>query len=132
MSNILSFSKWRKLYESEMAVEASGSNKTHSAMSYLADKLIPFGFKKTYNAGATLGPNGVFNGLSKGTDESGAYIYDSSLNNKIQLIVTINRDVIVNKEYKKTAPDYMVDSTQILKDLGDYKTWEFKKPPYRG
>ena len=105
---------------------------THSAMVHLANELEPDGFIKTNNAGATLGPNGEFNGLSKGTDESGAYIYDSSLNNKIQLIVTINRDVIVNKEYKKTGPDYTVDSKQILDDLGKYKTWEFKKPPYRG
>lgn len=131
MSNVLSFSKWRKLYESEMAVEAGGSNKTHSPMTYLADALTPLGFLKTNNASKNLGLNGEFNGLSKGNDKNGASIYYSSRDNKIQLLVTIDGRVIMNKEYKMTS-DYAADHKQILKDLGDYKTWEFKKPLYRG
>ena len=105
---------------------------THSAMVHLANELEPDGFIKTNNASKTLGRNGEFNGLSKGYDENGASIYYSSRDNKIQLLVTIDRRVIINKEYKMTPPDYKVDHEQILKDLGEYKTRKFKKPPYRG
>ena len=105
---------------------------THSPMAHLADVLIPFGFVKLNNASTKLGDNGVFNGLSKGYDENGASIYYSSRDNLIQLLVTIDSHVIINKKYKMIPPDYKVDHEQILEDLGSYKTRNFKKPPYRG
>jgi predicted transcriptional regulator len=38
----------------------------------------------------------------------------------------------VQKEYPISAPDYLVDDKQIIKDLGIYKTYKFKKTPNRG
>ena len=105
---------------------------THSAMAHLADALIPFGFIKTNNANTKLGPNGEFNGLSKGDDSNGANIYYSSSNMKISLSVSVGGVEKVQKEYPISAPDYLVDDKQILKDLGIYKTYKFKKTPNRG
>ena len=105
---------------------------THSPMAYLADALTPLGFVKTNNANTNLGPNGEFNALEKGMDENGANIYYSSSDNKIYLGVYVGGVEKVNKEYSITAPDYLVDHKQILKDLGIYKTYNFKKTPNRG
>jgi len=105
---------------------------THSAMSYLADALEPFGFQKLYNGSPTLGPNGECNSLSKGMDGNGADIYYSSSDMKIYLSVNVGMVEKVQKEYPISAPDYLVDDKQIIKDLGIYKTYKFKKTPNRG
>lgn len=105
---------------------------THSAMSNLADELIPLGFVKRNNANTNLGPNGEFNGLEKGMDGNGAYIYYSSTEMKIYLSVSVGNVVKIQKEYPITAPNYLVDDKKILKDLGIYKTYLFKKTPNRG
>lgn len=105
---------------------------THSSMAYLAKELIPFGFVKENNATTHLGLNGEFNGLSKGDDVNGANIYYSSNDMKIYLSVSVGGVVKVQKKYPITAPDYLVDHKQILKDLGDYKIYKFKKTPNRG
>jgi len=105
---------------------------THSPMAYLADALTPLGFIKTNNANTNLGPNGEFNALDKGMDGNGVNIYYSSSDMKIYLSVTVGDVVKVQKEYPITAPDYLVDHDQILKDLGIYKTYKFKITPNRG
>jgi len=105
---------------------------THSPMAYLADALTPLGFIKTNNANTNLGPNGEFNALDKGMDVNGVNIYYSSSDMKIYLSVTVGDVVKVQKEYPITAPDYLVDHDQILKDLGIYKTYKFKITPNRG
>ena len=105
---------------------------THSAMVHLADVLIPFGFVKLNNGTTNLGPNGEYNSLSKGMDGNGADIYYSSDDMKIYLSVSVGEDEKVDKEYAITAPDYLVDDKQILKDLGIYKTYKFKKTPNMG
>jgi hypothetical protein len=105
---------------------------THSAMAHLADVLIPFGFVKLNNGSTNLGPNGEYNSLSKGDDSNGANIYYSSTDMKIYLSVSVGGVEKVQKEYPISAPDYLVDDKQILKDLGIYKTYKFKKTPNRG
>jgi hypothetical protein len=105
---------------------------THSPMAHLADELIPLGFVKLNNGTTNLGPNGEYNSLSKGMDGNGADIYYSSTHMKIYLSVSVGMVEKVHKEYPITAPDYLVDHKQILKDLGIYKTYKFKKTPNRG
>ena len=105
---------------------------THSAMYYLAKELIPYKFEKENNATTTLGPNGEFNGLGKGDDINGAYIYYSSNNMNISLTVSVDGVLKVNKKYPITEPGNFVDHKQILKDLGNYKTYNFKTTTYRG
>jgi hypothetical protein len=105
---------------------------THSPMAHLADELISFGFVKLNNANINLGPNGEFNSLEKGMDENGAFIFYNKDAQKISLTVTVNDVIKVNKEYKIAPPTYLVDHNQIIKDLGIYKTYQFKQTPDRG
>jgi len=110
------------------------SDPTHSPMAHLADALIPSpgNFVKKYGGNSKLGPNGEFDVLTKGDDSNGASIYYSSRDMKIYLSVIVNDVVKLQKEYPITAPNYLVDHKKILKDLGDYKTYKFKKTPNRG
>jgi hypothetical protein len=105
---------------------------THSAMANLAVALSPYGFVKLNNGTTNLGPNGEYNGLSKGMDGNGADIYYSSSDMKIYLSVSVGMVEKVQKEYPISAPDYLVDDKQIIKDLGIYKTYKFKKTPNMG
>jgi hypothetical protein len=105
---------------------------THSPMYHLAQALTPFGFEKLNNYSSVLGPDGVFNGLSKGDDSNGVYIYYSSSSKNIELIVSVNGKTIINKTYPLSPPDYLVDHNKILKDLGAYKTYKFKKTVNKG
>jgi hypothetical protein len=65
-------------------------------------------------------------------DGNGADIYYSSSDMKIYLSVNVGMVEKVQKEYPISAPDYLVDDKQIIKDLGIYKTYKFKKTPNRG
>ena len=105
---------------------------THSAMAYLADELVPNGWRKTYNANTNLGPGGVFNALEKGDDQNGASIYYSTNDMFIDLVVVVGGDIKVKKTYHMTPPDYLVDHKRILRDLGQYKNFKFAKTPYMG
>jgi len=51
---------------------------------------------------------------------------------KVYLNVQVGGVSKVHKEYPMSEPDYLVDDKQILKDLGNYKTYNFKKTPNRG
>jgi len=51
---------------------------------------------------------------------------------KYSLFVVENCKLIKTKTSEVKAPDYLVDHEQILKDLGGYKTYKFKKTPQRG
>jgi hypothetical protein len=79
-----------------------------------------------------LGPYGEFNVLTKGDDDNGASIYKSIDDMKVYLNVQVGGVSKVHKEYPMSEPDYLVDDKQILKDLGNYKTYNFKKTPNRG
>ena len=104
---------------------------THDFMVELADALTPHGFVKNNGANTNLGPNGEYNVLIKGMDGNGANIYHSSSADKVYLTVTVGDVVKVQKEYPITATG-LADHKQLLKDLGIYKTYNFKKTPNRG
>ena len=105
---------------------------THSTMIELADALTPHGFVKMSGGNSKLGPNGEFDVLTKGDDDNGASIYRSIDDLKVYLNVHVGGVEKVHKEYPMSEPDYGVDHKQILKDLGIYKTYNFKKTPNRG
>ncbi len=110
-------------------------NKTqgHDGLYYLALELVPNGWIKTYNARTTLGPNGLFNALSKGDpDYNGASIFFSVNDMLIDLVVKVGGDIKVDEQYPITPPDDSVDYKKILKDLGKYKDFKFAKTPYMG
>jgi hypothetical protein len=104
----------------------------HNTMVWLADELTPHGFVKMNGGNSKLGPYGEFNVLTKGDDDNGASIYKSIDDMKVYLNVQVGGVSKVHKEYPMSEPDYLVDDKQILKDLGNYKTYNFKKTPNRG
>jgi len=99
--------------------------KTHQGLYELEKQLKPFGFVKEPELMA----------VSKGSDDNGAFIqyrqHELDANgkkvsdDKYVLVVTINGKHKIYKEYKLTPPNYMIDVTKIINDLGDYKNYKF-------
>ena len=128
-----SYSKIIHIQESNMRLERRVINEKtgeYHSMDSLADALTPHGFRKSLNNTPVLGPNGEFNGLYKGYDENknGVKIHYNLFDSEISLSVHIDGYEKLYREYSITAPDYIVDDEKILKDLGIYKTYEFKVP----
>ena len=97
--------------------------KTHTGLGDIYDKLKSFGFK--------LDENPYNPKVSKGDDQNGAHIFTKD-NNTYNLYVVVNGKPVIKKEYKLAAPNYSIDVNTIIKDLGNYKTFQFKKSPYQG
>ena len=137
-----SYSKIRHIQESNQRLERRLINEKegeYHSMDNLADALTPHGFRKSWNNTPALGPNGEFDGLFRGDDKNGVDIrYRSvsyplgSSDGKIYLSVSVDGNEKLYREYSITAPDYLVDHNQILKDLGIYKTYKFKIPLNKG
>jgi hypothetical protein len=117
-----------KIVKRVLKEQQTEKGKTHSAMSHLEDVLTPFGFSeiKEFIPGVL--------GISKGDDCNGAHITFSQKSGgvKIQLYVSESCKTIIDKEYKAEAPNYTIDHNKILRDLGKYKTYVFKKTTQRG
>ena len=97
--------------------------KTHTGLGDIYEKLKSFGFKLDVNP---YNPS-----VYKGDDQNGAHILTND-NNTYNLYVVVNGKPVIKKVYKLTPPNYLIDVNAILKDLGEYKTFQFKKSPYVG
>jgi hypothetical protein len=108
--------------------EQDAQGGTHSAMYHLEEALTPSGFSKIKEF-----MPGVLS-ITKGDDCNGASITFIQKDGKvkIQLYVSEFCKTLINKEYKAEAPNYTIDHNQILRDLGKYKTYVFKKTPQQG
>ena len=117
-----------KIVKRVLKEQQTEEGETHSAMSHLEKALVPFGFSKIKEF-----IPGVL-GISKGDDCNGVSIsfIQKGGKVKIQLYVSESCKTIIDKEYKAEAPNYTINHNQILKDLGKYKTYVFKKTTQRG
>jgi hypothetical protein len=96
--------------------------KTHMGLAELEKRLKDYGFVKDTE---------LMN-VGKGDDYNGAFIIYRQSENKYILSVSINGKTIINKEYKLSPPNYFVPVDLIIKDLGQYKTYNFKKTGHIG
>ena len=97
--------------------------KTHTGLGDIYEKLKSFGFKLDVNP---YNPS-----VYKGDDQNGVHIFTND-NNTYNLVVAVNGKTVKQKVYKLTPPNYLIDVNAIIKDLGTYKTFQFKKSPYVG